>query len=502
MNRNTVWILGDQLNHGFTALAQAKPETHRVLMIESAALLGSRRWHIQRAHLVITAMRRFALELRAKGFEVDYRHARTIAHGLHEHRQLHAPDDVMVTEPNSRSGLERVARLGCRVLRSNQFLCHRSEFAEWVGTRRTTKLEDFYRWQRRRLGILMEGKGANAQPVAGRWNFDADNRRPPPKGGGNPWPSPLVSPLDDLDHEVIEQVRPFCTGDTPTGLWATTRTQALERLQHFVTHALPGFGPHEDAMTTTSWHLAHSLLSPYLNLGLLTPAEVCTAVEAEFNRGAVPMASAEGFIRQVIGWREYVWGIYWNSAPDYTTMNALEATRPLPPLFQGKAATQMRCVSQVLGEVRAHGWAHHIQRLMILGNLCLIAGVNPGALMEWMWANFVDGAEWVMVPNVIGMSQHADGGRMATKPYASGGAYIHRMSDYCKGCRFDRTKRTGVDACPFTTLYWDFLARHRERFIRNPRMAQQVHAAMRLENLLEVRRRAADVLDRLSAGAL
>jgi len=403
-------------------------------------------------------------------------------------------------EPASRSARERMARLGCRVVPGNQFLCHYSDFAAWVNRRLNVRMEDFYRWQRRRLGYLMEGTGPRAQPSGGRWNFDADNRRPPPRG--HVWPAPLTSPLDDLDRAVIEHISPFCEGESPTGIWATTRAEARRRLDHFIDRVLPGFGPHAEAMTTGSMHLAHSLLSPYLNLGLLTPAEVCDAVQVAFDRGLVPIASAEGFIRQVIGWREYVWGMYWAGMPAYAGLNALGATRPLPPVFRGNAATQMRCLDQVLSEVRTHGFAHHIQRLMVLGNLCLIAGVDPAELLDWMWASFVDGAEWVMVPNVLGMSQHADGGRMATKPYASGGAYINRMSDYCKGCHFNHSRRTGEDACPFTTLYWDFFARHQVRFARNPRVSRQVQVAMRLDDLSEVRECANEVVTRLSAGQL
>lgn len=254
-------------------------------------------------------------------------------------------------------------------------------------------------------------------------------------------------------------------------------------------------------MITSSWHLAHSLLSPYLNIGLLTPREVCDAVQNEYALGRVPLASAEGFIRQVIGWREYVWGLYWLWMPDYQHKNVLEADQPLPRCFS-TGETDMRCVSTVLQEIRSHGWAHHIQRLMIIGNLSLINGSSPQALTEWMWANFVDGAEWVMVPNVIGMSQFADGGMMATKPYASGGAYIDKMSDYCKGCRYKRTERTGPDACPFTTLYWDFMARHETRFGRNPRVAQQVRAAFKLKDLDEVRERAVEVRAGLAEGRI
>jgi deoxyribodipyrimidine photolyase-related protein len=239
-----------------------------------------------------------------------------------------------------------------------------------------------------------------------------------------------------------------------------------------------------------------------MNIGLLHPREVCDAVQLAYEQGRVSIASAEGFIRQVIGWREYVWGLYWLKMPEYAELNVLEAQRDLPPVFTGQATTKMRCISQTLLDIDTRAYAHHIQRLMIIGNLCLIAGVNPQQLNSWMWANFIDGAEWVMVPNVIGMSQFADGGQMATKPYASGGAYIDKMSDYCKGCVFDRKKRVGDDACPFTTLYWDFMARHEERFGRNARVAQQVRAAFKLTDLEQVRVRAQEVLTQLSAGEL
>jgi deoxyribodipyrimidine photolyase-related protein len=338
------------------------------------------------------------------------------------------------------------------------------------------------------------------EPVGGRWNFDADNREPPPRDG-RAWPEVLRDELDDVDREVIAGLPDSCWGDAPDGTWATSRAGALARLDHAVTEVLPRFGPHEDAMLSTSWAMAHTLLSPYLNLGLLLPGEVCDTVEAAHRRGEVPIASAEGFIRQVIGWREYVWGRYWQWMPAYRDANELGATRPLPPVFTG-GSTDMACVGHVLSSVRAHGWAHHIQRLMVLGNLSLTAGVDPWALTEWMWSSFVDGAEWVMLPNVIGMALHADGGRMATKPYASGGAYLDRMSDYCGQCRYDRRQRTGEDACPFTTLYWDFLDRHHDRFLRNARVARQVRASERLGDLPEVRERATEVLVRLDRGQL
>jgi len=494
----TVWVLGDQLGRHGTALALATPATHRVLLVESAGKLASANWHVQHAHFVIASMRRFADDLRAEGFEVDHRHAGSLATGLADHRIAFSPGTVSAMEPASRDGLRLLREQGVLVTRSNQFMCHPDEFAGWAADRKRTTMEDFYRWQRRRLGYLMDGD----EPAGGRWNFDADNREPPPKDGHNHWPAPLTTPLDALDRAVLRELPPTLWGAPPDGTWATSRAEALRRLEHFVDELLPRFGPHEDAMLTGSWHLAHSMLAQYLNIGLLRPAEVCDAVEAAYRDGRVPIASAEGFIRQVIGWREYVWGSYWLRGNEYQRLNALDAHRPLPPALTGRAGTQMRCLHTTLQTLHDHAWVHHIQRLMILGNLALLAGVEPMAMTRWMWAGFVDGAEWVMVPNVLGMALFADGGMMSTKPYAAGGAYIDRMSDYCKGCRYDRKQRAGPDACPFTTLYWDFLARHEQRLANNPRIVQQVRAAQRLGDLAEVRVRAREVLALLDRGEL
>jgi len=492
----TIWVFGDQLNRSLGPLATATPGSARVLFVESRRGLEAKHWHRQRAHLVICSMRRFAAELVDEGFAVDYRRAPTLSLGLAEHRNEHSPSRVVATEPNSFDARALLTRLGVTMMRSTQFLCHHDEFATWAQSRRSLKMEDFYRWQRVRLGYLMDG----SEPAGGRWNFDADNRERPPRDG-RAWPEPIRSPLDDVDRAVLDELPSSCWGADPDGNWATSRSEALLRLQHAVREVLPVFGPHEDAMLSGSWHLAHTLLSPYLNLGLLLPGEVCDAVDGAYRRGEVPIASAEGFIRQVIGWREYVWCRYWQWMPGYRSENALDAHRALPPVFRG-APTQMRCVGQVVGQVHDHAYTHHIQRLMVLGNLALLAGVAPTALTEWMWAAFIDSAEWVMLPNVVGMALHADGGRMATKPYAAGGAFIDKMSDYCRTCRYDRRRRTGPDACPFTTLYWDFLDRHRDRFQRNARVARQVSAAGRLDDLAEVRVRAREVLAQLDAGTL
>ena len=494
----TVWVFGDQLNRSIGVLADVSPSTHRVLLVESRTKLNGRRWHVQRAHFLIASMRRFAHELRAAGFVVDYRVSDTFGDGFRSHVEQFSPTHVVATEPNSLHARRLVSNLGVATVRSNQFLCHHFDFAEWADTRRSLRLEDFYRHQRTRLDYLMDGH----EPAGGRWNFDAENRKPPPRDGSHRWPVPPLEELDDVDRAVLADLPSSCRGEWPHGAWATSRAGAVRRLNHFVNNVLPAFGPHEDAMLSDNWHLAHSMLSPYLNNGLLMPDEVCDSVERAYREGRVPIASAEGFIRQVIGWREYVWGLYWRWMPDYRDENALSANRDLPRAFTTAGATQMRCVASCVQAIEQRGWAHHIQRLMVLGNLALVAGVSPRQMTDWMWESFVDGAEWVMVPNVVGMALYADGGRMSTKPYAAGGAYIDRMSDYCNGCAFDRKQRVGAAACPFTTLYWDFLLRHSDRFASNPRMVVQVRAAQKLGDKEAVQRRAVEILHLLDAGTL
>ena len=494
----TVWVFGDQLNRGIGALKDADPGTHRVLIIESARKVSSRPWHVQRAHFILASMRKFARALEREGFHVDYRISDTMRAGFREHVAEHSPSTVQVTEPNSHAARQLVASLGLTMTRSNQFLCHPDEYATFIEGRKSLKMEDFYRWQRARHGYLMDG----GEPVGGRWNFDEDNRLPPPKTGHDRWPVPATVPLDEVDTAVIDSLPGNVWGAAPDGVWATTREDALRRLAHFVDDVLPMFGDHEDAMLDSNWHLAHSLLSPYLNNGLLLPGEVLDAAVAAHAAGKVPLNSAEGFVRQVLGWREYIWNCYWRWMPEYAGLNSLGADRDLPPLFTDPSITSMRCVGGVLAAVERRSYAHHIERLMVLGNFALISGVNPQQFTEWMWNSFVDAAEWVMVPNVVGMSLYADGGKLATKPYASGGAYIDRMSNHCKGCRYDRKKRTGDDACPFTVLYWDFMLRHQDTFVRNPRVARQVRAAQQLSDVDGVRTNAAAILRQLDEGSL
>ena len=498
MTKQTVWVFGDQLNRSIGALRDASSDTHQVLMVESASKIKSRRWHIQRSHFFVASMRRFAEELRSEGFSVDYRVASSMREGVQQHIAEMQPSAVVATEPNSYAARELVKSLGIQTVPSSQFLCHPDEYSQFMGERRTIKMEDFYRWQRRRLNVLMDGD----QPCGGQWNFDAENRLPPPKTGHDRWPTPKTYELDALDQQVISDVGDNSWGDAPTGVWATTRDDALQRMNYFVENVLPVFGEHEDAMLSSNWHLAHSLLSPYLNNGLLLPMEVIRAAESAYRNGHVPINSAEGFIRQILGWREYIWNCYWRWMPDYAGMNELQAERDLPRMFLDPEATQMSCMKSVVQNVQQRSYAHHIERLMVLGNFSLIAGINPQQLTNWMWENFIDAAEWVMVPNVIGMSQFADGGMLATKPYASGGAYIDRMSNHCKGCVYDRKKRVGDDACPFTNLYWDFFLRHQDRFVKNPRVARQVRAAQQLGDKVELQETAQTMLSRLDDGVL
>ena len=499
----TVLVFGDQLNRSLSAFENVAPQTHRVLMVEAFEKITSRRWHAQRVHLYLSAMRHFAQDLEADGFHVDYRKATSMRRGIADHENTYAPSHIIATEPNSVTARRICDDCGIQMLPSNQFLCHPNEFEQFAATRKSMKMEDFYRWQRSRLGYLMD----NGSPVGGQWNFDHDNREPPPKDGHDRWPVPPLNPFDEIDNAVLKELPDNVQGQLPHGQWATTRDAALLRLQFFVEQVLPMFGPHEDAMLSNNWHLAHSLLSPYLNIGLLMPGEVVDAVQRAFDEGNVPINSAEGFIRQIIGWREFVWNLYWKHMPEYKHMNALGANRQLPPLFSRSLSseaprTQMNCLSTTLDAIDHYGWAHHIQRLMVLGNFALLAEIQPQAFTDWMWDVFIDSAEWVMVPNVVGMSLYADGGIIATKPYASGGAYIDRMSDYCGDCVYDRTKRVGDNACPFTTLYWDFMMRHETQFVKNPRVSRQVYAARKLKDIDQVRERAQDILQLLDDGQL
>ncbi len=503
----TVWVLGDQLNRNLTHLRTAQPNETRVLFIVSLSKLQSAPWHQQRLHFILTSMKRFANSLANDGFSVDWRVAETMGAGLQAHVDEFSPSEISVMQPMNRSGQNLIDSLArtfpISVTASDQFLCSREQFAEWASenTRKDGSLlmEDFYRWQRRRLNILIDPDG---EPVGGRWNYDDENRLPPPKGK-HEWPSIDRRELDAVDAEITDFLESIdglnMTGDPPTGLWATDHDGAFHQLQQFLSTSIANFGPYEDAIVDDEPYLNHSLLSPYLNIGLLHPREVVDAV-AELG-DEIPLNSIEGFIRQVIGWREYVHGLYWWFGPDYASENYFDDDAPVPPAFTG-GDTEMNCVAHVAEWVARDAWTHHIPRLMVLANLATLAGIDPSKMMRWMWASFIDGAEWVMAPNVIGMGMYADGGRMSTKPYVSGGNYLSKMTNFCGDCTFDRKARTGDKACPFTTLYWDFLDRNRDVLRSNHRMARVYANLDRLADLDQVRERAVEVRGRLIAGTI
>ncbi len=498
-----ILVTFDQLSLTHGALATAIPECDEIVFIESYDLLTSRKWHSQRLFFFLATVEHTKADLEASGFRVHSIRAKSIREGVDSLRLTHPNIPIFSTSPSSRSQTELLTSLNIELVNNDNFLTTSEQFSQWASGYKSLTMEYFYRWQRKRLNILMDGN----EPVGGQWNFDEDNRLPPPrtKKGQAPhaWPQPLYFAPDEIDQGVIERLGEFETwGQPPNGTWATTRAGALQQLNHFIEHALAGFGPYEDAMPADSWTVNHSVLSPYLNVGLLHVNEVIEAALHKYEQGGIPLSSIEGFIRQIIGWREYINRIYWHFPNSYRNENVLKSDRKLLPLFMDPHATQMNCMSSVITDIHERAWVHHIPRLMLLSNLAQLAGVKPQELLNWMRAHFIDAADWVMVPNVIGMGMHADGGAMMTKPYIAGGAYISRMSNYCGGCRFDPKKRTGEGACPFTTLYWDYLDRNADQFASNHRMSRPVAAAAAREDLPAIRERALHVLKGLEAGEI
>ena len=482
-----LYIPQDHLNRDYGVLRDSDPGRDVVVLVESQRMITGRPWHKERLFFLLSSARHFALELEDGGFTVRYIQASTTLDGLEVARAELGSLPIVCAEPSSHRQFGLLREAGVDFVPNDFFLTSRSLFAQWAEKQKTYVMENFYRAQRVRLNILMEG----GEPVGGRWNFDADNRLPPPKN--YEWAPYLEHSRDALDAIVAAQLE-----HTPTATWATTRAGALRQLEYFVENNLADFGPYEDAITKENWALHHSLLSPYLNNGLLHAREVVRAVLASNG----PIASVEAFVRQVIGWREYINGMYWFLGESYRDHNALGANRKLLPLYRDSSKTKMACVKSVVADVETRSWTHHIPRLMVLSNLALTTGVNPQEFLDWMREQFIDASDWVMVPNIIGMATHADGGLLMTKPYASGGAYLNKMTDHCKGCFYDPKKRVGEDACPFTTLYWDFLDRHRETFKKNHRMFQQYAGLGKLSDLDEVRSRAREVLAGLDAGQI
>lgn len=445
--------------------------------------------HKARTALFLAAMRHFRDELHGRGLTVEYRElgqhgTRTLGEALAADLERLRPERVIMVQ----AGEYRVAaEIGAAVTAAgltlelapdDHFFIAPDAFAEWAGGRKELRLEYFYRWMRRRTGILMDGD----QPAGGRWNFDAENRNSFGPAGPGWLPSPASFAPDAITREVLALVARELAGN-PGRLdafdWPVTRQQALVALDDFVANRLPMFGLWQDAMWRGEPWLYHSRIAAALNLKLLRPQEVCAAAENAYRRGHAPLEAVEGFVRQVLGWREYVRGIYWREMPSYRDRNALDADRPLPG-FYWTGETDLACLRETIGQTLKLGYAHHIQRLMVTGLFALLWGVRPREVHEWYLSIYVDAVEWVELPNTLGMSQYADGGLLASKPYVATGKYIARMGNYCAGCRFRPDRAHGDDACPYTTLYWDFLARHRERFARHPRLALQVRNLDRL----------------------
>ena len=493
--KRIIYVSHDQLNAEYGGLAKADKKSDLVLFVESARMIKGRKWHAHRLHFIISSAQHFSAELKEKGFTVEYLKAENTAAGIEEIKKKYKISEVIAAQPSSFRLLNALSKLNVKFVDNDFFLTPRSLFHSWAVEQKSFKMETFYRKQRVRLNLLMKGD----KPIGDKWNHDADNQLPPPKNYS--WPKYLKHDFDQIDEAVWLDLKSLdLIGSKPSGDFATTRQGALKQLSHFLKYSFAEFGPYEDAIALDSWSLHHSLLSPYLNNGLLHPSEVIAAAIKVFNKEKIPISSCEGFIRQIIGWREYVNGMYWFLGEKYKNVNHFSANRKLLPLFNDPDKTEMNCVKSTINDIHKRAWVHHIPRLMILSNLALMTEINPQEFFEWMREVFIDATDWMMVPNIIGMGLYADGGVMMTKPYAAGGAYISRMSNYCKPCKFDPKLRSGDNACPFTTLYWDFMDRNKDEFAKNHRMSQQVFGLKRLKDLPETRKRAQEILELLSAG--
>jgi deoxyribodipyrimidine photolyase-related protein len=487
--RRLTVVFGDQLDPQARSLTCLDKRRDAVAMFEVAGESTLGPSHRQRTGLFLSAMRHFALDLHRRKYRIHY--VRLDAPGNIQslqgelQRALRAlrPEEVLCTQPGSwrvQRSIERAAKaaeIPLQVLPDEHFLVRHQDFSEWMAGRKQPVMEHFYRRQRRTLGVLVDPRG---EPAGGDWNYDKENRgrfsQPPHV------PRPYVPRPDEITLEVLDLVgRRFSVhpGSLRRFRWPVTRAQAVRALRDFVEKRLPDFGTYQDAMWSGEPFLYHSLLSVPLNLKLLRPLDCVAAAVRAYEAGAAPLNCVEGFVRQIIGWREFIRGIYWHEGPDYGARNELEQDASLPS-FYWTGDTDMVCLRECLGQVLEYGYGHHIQRLMVTGNFALIAGLDPCQISDWYLAMYVDAVDWVTLPNTIGMVMHADGGIVGTKPYAASGRYIQRMSNYCTTCRYEPERRTGDRACPFTTFYWDFLIRMQQRFRHNRRMAMMLQHVDRI----------------------
>jgi deoxyribodipyrimidine photolyase-related protein len=490
-----VWILGDQLWEGQAALQSCSDiKNLPVIFIESLNHVKIRPYHKQKLVLVWSAMRHFAEELKSKQYLVSYQMTDDFQEPLQNWVKEKGITELRVMAPNDRLFADAIKDVGCPInlIPNNHFLWNRQDFISWAGKRKRLLMEDFYREGRRRFNILMEGK----QPVGGEWNFDKLNRQPP-KGKLNTPEAKWFEP-DKITQEVITYVNSLSIptfGELTKFHWGVTRSDALKVLEWFIQNRLPDFGPYQDAMVTGEETMWHSMISAYINIGLLQPLEVIQAAEKEYYQQGLSLSSVEGFIRQVLGWREYMHGVYHYVSVDYRNKNWFDHTHPLPEFFW-TGETKMNCLRQVITQLKNTGYAHHIQRLMVLSNFALIAGLSPQEVENWFHATFIDAYDWVMQTNVIGMGLFADGGVLASKPYAASANYINKMSDYCKGCSYNNKERIGEKACPFNFFYWNFLERHRDKLETQGRMSFILKNLDRMseEEIEAIRQKATDWL--------
>lgn len=483
-------ILGDQLSHSISSLKGFEPGSAIVLMAEVMAEATYVRHHQKKIAFLFTAMRHFAEELRSRGFNVRYvtlddpGNTQSLLGEVERALAQTGASGVVVTEPGEYRLMEEMQQwseqLGCPVETrdDDRFLVTRSQFAAWTQHRRELRMENFYRDMRRRFNVLMRGN----DPEGGQWNFDKENRKSPPKGLTGPrrlsWrhdniTAEVLTLVENRFSDHIGRLRPFH--------FAVNARQAEAEFEQFVTEILPSFGDYQDAMVDGEPYLYHSMISAYLNAGLLLPMDVIRRAERAYLDGSAPLNAVEGFIRQIMGWREFVRGIYWRFMPDYAERNVLEAHRRVPALYWN-AQTRMRCMASAVEDTIEHAYSHHIQRLMVTGNFALIAGLSVKEVCEWYLEVYADAYEWVELPNVLGMSLYADGGIMGSKPYASSGKYIDRMSNYCGRCHYNVRESTGADACPFNALYWRFIAKNAPRFQHNRRMANILATWQRMDD--------------------
>ena len=489
--RNLVVVLGDQLNADSSAFDGFDSSRDTVWMAEVAEESTHVWTHKARIVMFLSSMRHFRDELILRGLNVHYRqlddqnNKHSLVAELRSAICRYAPEKIIITEPGEWRVLEKLKNLAAEmnveieIRVDRHFFCSQKEFADYARGRKQLRLEYFYRKMRRKHGVLMKGD----QPEGGKWNYDNLNRGTFGRQGPKQVPSTKCFKIDETTREVIELVQQRFAdhpGQVAAFDWPVTRNQALQSLSDFIEFRLAKFGLYQDAMWSDMPYLYHSRLSAALNLKLISPREVIEEAINAYKSELAPLSSVEGFVRQILGWREFVRGIYWYLMPDYLQKNTLQATHALPS-FYWNGKTEMSCLQQTIKQTLQYGYAHHIQRLMVTGLFALLLGVDPQAVHQWYLAVYVDAVEWVELPNSLGMSQYADGGIMASKPYIASGKYIQRMSNYCSSCCYDPAKSVGDDACPFTILYWDFLERHNEILRTNPRMSFQLKNLSRKE---------------------